>query len=464
MLQVEYKRNLQNNYLVIEAEEEPEENYCLQMAEHNKIPGLLSFHSTRMDGKLYIQYEITSKEPMDQMYKKKILSGNQLIWILTEIYDLLEKIQEYLLNPIQILFDPQYIFISTEDRTLQFCYLPGKEQKETIQILAEFILKHLDHEDLQAVEMGYLFYQCVQEENFSLKQILKQLLHKEKRMISDKDYADIEKREKKETIINKINIEKKAEVQKEYDAALYGERTEIKEDIYDVYKVTHKERKKEQEKRKIDVIFQVIHPAVLISALLLMVMIELLYYFQLISLTEAGGMFFLMISVEMLGNQLWKKRQERKEEHEFRWISEEEDAMYRILQEEMYDEDPGETRYLGEQKQESELHLIPVAGKETGNRGSVHPEIVMRSEPLLIGKRKGESDIILDSPTVSRTHAILERKGGMYYLCDLNSKNGTFCNGERLLPQVKHNIVQDDRIAFADLEYRAVIYSSEDSV
>lgn len=464
-MQVEYKRNLQNNYLVIEAEEEPEENYCLHMAENNKIPGLLSFHSTRMDGKLFIQYEITSREPMDQIYKKKILSGNQLIGILTEIYDLLEKIQEYLLNPIQILFDPQYIFIGAEDRTLQFCYLPGKEQKETIQILAEFILKHLDHEDLQAVEMGYLFYQCVQEENFSLKQVLKQLLHKEKRMISDKDYADIGKREKKENV---INTEKKAEFQKQYDADPYGERTEIKEDIYDVYKVTHKERKREQKKeqgkRKIDVIFQVIHLAVLISALLLIVMIELLYYFQIISLTEAGGMFFLMISVEMMGNQLWKKRKERKEEHEFRWISEEEDAMYRILQEEMYDEDPGETRYLGEQKQESELHLIPVAGKESANRGTVHPEIVMRSEPLLIGKRKGESDIILDSPTVSRTHAILERKGSMYYLCDLNSKNGTFCNGERLLPQEKHNIVQDDRIAFAELEYRAVIYSSAESV
>lgn len=507
-MQVEFKRNLQNNYMVIEAEGDPEENYCLEMAEHNQISGLLTFHSIRTDGRLYIQYEITSRQPLAQMYEKKVLSGNQLSGILTEIYELLENVQEYLLNPSQILFDPQYIYVSAEDRSLQFCYLPGKEQKEMIQVLAEFILKHLDHEDFQAVEMGYLFYQCVQEENFSLKQILKKLLHREKN--KGAEYTDTEKRWKEYRINenksgsrteNKIEnrtehrIEHK-ERRKEYafeEEDCGSENSAQNPDMYDVYKVTHKERKKEYTKNWLDQFFQLIHPAVLISTLLLLAVIEILYYFLFINLTEAGGMFFLLISVEMLGNQLWKKRRQKKDEHEFRWISEEEEAMYRILQDEMYDEnfvkkeeemqrraddgqkrngepwtemladqDSQETRYLGEKKEIQELRLMPVAGKESGK--GVHPEIVMRNEPILIGKRKGESDIILDSPTVSRTHAMLERKGGMYYICDLNSKNGTFCNGERLMPQERRRIMQDDLIVFAELEYRAAIYSSEDTV
>lgn len=487
-MHVEYKRNLQNNYMIMEAEEEPKENYCLHMAENNQIPGLLSFHSTRTDGRLYIQYEITSKQPMEQIYGKKGLSGEQLYKILTEVSNMLETVQKYLLNPSHILFDPKYVYVSAEDRTLQFCYLPGKEHTETIQVLAEFFLKHLDHEDLRAVEIGYLFYQNVQEENYSLKQILKKILYENKAVISEKDDFNTER--KKREIPNIQNHEWKTDTADSRNEKYEAAPDETDSTMYDVYKVTHKERTDKHSERWIDRLFLLVHPAVLLTSLIFFAVIEILYYFRIINLTEAGGMFFLVISVEMLGNQIWKKRKNKKEEQAFRWISEEEEAMYRILQEEMYDDsftqnradntyenrykkesrdavseqDPGETRYLGEIRQIPELRLIPVVNKENNSRKLLHPEIVVRNESLLIGKRKGESDIILDSPTVSRTHAMLERNGDMYYVCDLNSKNGTFCNGERLIPQEKCRIQQEDLIAFAELEYRAVLYSSNDSL
>ena len=39
---------------------------------------------------------------------------------------------------------------------------------------------------------------------------------------------------------------------------------------------------------------------------------------------------------------------------------------------------------------------------------------------------------------------------------DLNSRNGTFCNGERLRPQGQRTIQEGDIIAFAEIEYRRV--------
>ena len=503
-MQVEYKRNLQNNYLVLGVEEETEEDYCLHMAETNNISGLLPFQSVRTDGRLFLQYEITSKQSLEQLYGKRQLSGEQMNKILTELSEMLEAIQKYLLNPVHILFDPQYIFVSAGDQSLQFCYLPEKNPKGTILPLAEFFLKHLNHEDFQAVEMGYQFYQQVLEENLSLRKILKEIIHKEfanreilnndfvykegsNKELENKEYANKEYANKeyankeyanRETL-RKENLDKKyssAEKEKSYLNERIPERQknaaeESQDDDYNVYKVTHKERKKENK------LFQVIHPAVLISALFLFAVIEILYYFQWINLTEAGGMFFLLISVELLGNQLWSKRRKRQEEQEIRWISEEEDAVYRMLQDEMYeeyrndekqrtqepqDEEPGETRYLGKTEARTELRLIPAAGKESGKWKFGYQEIVVREEAVLIGKRKGESDVILDSPTVSRTHALLERKGSSYYVCDLNSKNGTFCNGERILPQEKRKIENEDLISFAELEYRAVIYSESD--
>ena len=44
-MKAEFKRDLKNNYLVIEGQEEAVGNdYCIPMVEQNRIPGLLPFH------------------------------------------------------------------------------------------------------------------------------------------------------------------------------------------------------------------------------------------------------------------------------------------------------------------------------------------------------------------------------------------------------------------------------------
>lgn len=45
--------------------------------------------------------------------------------------------------------------------------------------------------------------------------------------------------------------------------------------------------------------------------------------------------------------------------------------------------------------------------------------------------RHPEDDIFLDDITVSRHHAVLELEGGLLYVADNESTNGTYVNGER---------------------------------
>jgi hypothetical protein len=51
--------------------------------------------------------------------------------------------------------------------------------------------------------------------------------------------------------------------------------------------------------------------------------------------------------------------------------------------------------------------------------------------PLTIGRDKSV-ELVLTDPEVSRRHARLETQGGVVYLRDLQSSNGTFLNGRRL--------------------------------
>lgn len=79
-----------------------------------------------------------------------------------------------------------------------------------------------------------------------------------------------------------------------------------------------------------------------------------------------------------------------------------------------------------------------------------------RRFPLIDGQTwsvgRGEGcTILLDSRSVSRLHALVQRRdAGDYYLVDLGSRNGSFVNGRRVSVPVR--FVDHDRLVFGDQE------------
>lgn len=82
---------------------------------------------------------------------------------------------------------------------------------------------------------------------------------------------------------------------------------------------------------------------------------------------------------------------------------------------------------------------------------------------FLIGRKDPERgidpevDLSLDGGLdagVSRSHALLVRRGAEYTLEDLASANGTFVNGRRLPPQVPTRLHPDDELLFGTLTVR----------
>ena len=73
--------------------------------------------------------------------------------------------------------------------------------------------------------------------------------------------------------------------------------------------------------------------------------------------------------------------------------------------------------------------------------------------PFLIGKMRGTADLILPSPTVSRIHARIRVSQGKWYLKDMNSKNGTYKNGERIQGEQEMEIREGDELQFAERIY-----------
>jgi len=63
--------------------------------------------------------------------------------------------------------------------------------------------------------------------------------------------------------------------------------------------------------------------------------------------------------------------------------------------------------------------------------------------------RHPDCDIVLDVGAVSRQHAQITQAGGIYYVEDLGSRNGTFVNGQQI--QARHQLDDNDRVKICDL-------------
>ena len=122
---------------------------------------------------------------------------------------------------------------------------------------------------------------------------------------------------------------------------------------------------------------------------------------------------------------------------------------YAVAEETVYEEDDmGKTVYMEEQPEtrETRHRLMTEEGKLL---------VSLEQDTYTIGKKRGEADLVLEEPSVSRLHARIVKETDGYYLEDMNSTNGTLKNGLRLQPYEKRKLEEGDEITFGK---RILIY------
>ena len=124
-----------------------------------------------------VYYDITSRHSMTALFEEKKMDLESLQMILGGFIQIMEEMSEYLLNPCQLILEPEYIYLDAERKSVRFCYMPGfhGEVQKQFQSLAEYILPKLDHEDGKAVMLGYSVYRRALEDSFHLEYIKEEL-------------------------------------------------------------------------------------------------------------------------------------------------------------------------------------------------------------------------------------------------------------------------------------------------
>ena len=98
-------------------------------------------------------------------------------------------------------------------------------------------------------------------------------------------------------------------------------------------------------------------------------------------------------------------------------------------------------------------------GRRRHARGDAWPEVIggahaghqipLRQTPFRIG-RAADNDLVLDDPSVSRSHALIHFTGGGYMLEDQGGRGSTYLNGQSVL---QATLRPGDRIRLGSLEF-----------
>lgn len=501
----DYKRDMNHNYLILYGDQEVDtSSYQVRMLAGNVLPSILKCRIQSLDGKMMFYYEITSRQSISSFYEQKKFKAEDLRLIFGGFIQTMEEMGEYLLNPGQLVLDPDYVYLDVEKKNLYFCYLPGyeKEVREQFRLFTEYILPKLDHEDGQAVMLGYGIYRSALEDSFHLEYIKKELYQKREEM-PEEIFRQDDIPEKKEAVSEEREIplmddlwnrEEKGN-QKKYQKEKQKEKLKEKQKEKQKNKKIKRENDRMQEypgniDEKHEVkksAWLITAAAVTVAAMLGILAANLFGYLPWLSVEIAMGTGLVLLGCGLLAYFV-SRRKRRKEQKNWREKVEKnrkvherqeailgngnqvsplekenrEDATLKTVLE--------EPESLSDRPEEPLCHGIPAAGdfgetvvlsanvmsgpaalvsREPGELATIY----LKEELTIIGKLETACDAVISLPTVSRVHGKIRKRGEEYYLTDLNSRNGTSVNGRILKGDEEYQLQNEDEVDFAQARY-----------
>ena len=449
-MKAEYKRDMNHNYLILYGEKDINtDSYQVRMLVGNIIPSLLKCRIQGVDGKFMMYFDITSKQAVSILYEEKKLGIEDLQLIFGGFVRVMEEAAEYLINPAQLVLKPQYIFADCEKKELFFCLMPGydKDIKEQFQLLTEYILPKIDHEDGEAVILGYGVYRRTMENSFHLEHIKEELYRKQDNKEEIKTETKKDSREISVQETGEENFMQSSEMSENFWREDKAEKT-------DSHKLFGKK------------------VAVFVLILLALAGVTMAISggylpHQDISVLLGivlAGMGGIMLAVLIIRKAKDVYKQPQRESREKPQLSEKfvRPPVNEILQEGSEDsiktmmekksphrereEDFGETVVLSAGVVSGPASLV---SREPGELAPIY----LQEELTVIGKLENACDAVIDLPTVSRIHAKIRKREEEYYLSDMNSRNGTIVNGRLLLPEEEYRLQEEDEVDFAQARY-----------
>lgn len=424
-MKAEFSREAYHSYMILEPEGTNKGSFEEQMLVNQKSEYLLHFHPQETDGVRKYFYEITGMLDFVSCVNRKTVSCQALRGMIRSILGVCDAVNEYLLDPEGLLLMPDRIYMDVDGEQMHFAYLPGYQSDflQGLQGLSECMLSAADHTDRECVLLVYEFYRILREPDFTAASIRK--------LLGD-DFGE--------------DAPQPQLPHKREEAVIYRQKETVPE--------PDREEGNRKKGKTGQVICYGLGGGICLAAALayrfgwLSGTAEYLnigekYILAGILLCFGGGMFVVM--------RVLQYRRESTQRAEDPYCLQPEEDFWK-------EEDfpGGHYEFNDESEYDCDHTVVLTAGKGIrlcSMNKQIAADLAVCEFPSIIGAKAPEAQTVLACAGVSRKHALLEQEAGRYYLSDLDSTNGTWLNGERLRPDEKKVLVNEDLITFADVRF-----------
>ena len=128
----------EKRFLMYEIEDVDLDTLTLGMLTNNKIAGLAEVSFTQMDNRKLIRYDITSRVSVKELLEG-IVNRKRLLGVLSGIIDAMMAADEYMINPETIVLNPNYIFSDPHSGETVLICMPVVEPDQDHMELKLFI-------------------------------------------------------------------------------------------------------------------------------------------------------------------------------------------------------------------------------------------------------------------------------------------------------------------------------------
>ena len=412
-MEISYKRDPNVSHMIIDGVPAVS-GYEDRMIGENDIPCLLKFSRAGTYGRYGYWYDISCKKSLKAYLLSEGITMNTVYNCLKSISDCVEILKRYLLHPESIIISPETIFIGEDGFVTRgfFAYVPGLQEdfEKGIQSIAEFLIENVDHDSTDIMQACYRIYEKISRGETSMDELLievKGINHE-----ANKSYHAEE--------INKANgsldsgrIKDNLEEQHSSNTMDYDNPSEL----------------------------------MIINAI-----------------PNADEDLFSPIQKEPKRKRSRRKRREKEENNKQGILS--------LFKKDIKDKKK-ELFPSGEELEDFILDPV-VSNAPVDNMATVllnpgdnslsrrlryegrgnHLDMDIDKTPFLIGSRRDGNDGVIEEGVVSRTHARIIIKEDEFFIEDLESRNGTFLNGQILDFNKQAKLNPGDRISFANVGYR----------
>jgi hypothetical protein len=466
----EYMYDGEKSYLVISIPVQNEiKHYQLEMLERNNIEPLLPLTVQRFNEEQRLYYEITSKISIERIFERKRINAEEFEYIVMQLASLPNELKDYLLDISFVVLDKSYIYCDPLTMKLYFLYIPIPMYENAPDRFRLFI-KRMIIDDINLMDD-------------SSGNLLKRLL-------------DVLKLEafNAEKLVQSITAD---ETDKKEDTEIKPEKEEttVRQMEYSVEEENHITKAPNTNPGSVRG-FTYPLSSYLITASLNLVMIAILIIsFVTGQSDDAGSKFLGVVLVTAAVNyfaitRLFSKdkriQSENKTTVSKRYVNQsikiapkimsfhenrlantdasagketKDNGTYYDMVEEPLRKYPvrGKLgRFVRFENMDSDSCRTMILGEKTGNApflqslSNPSERITVDKNSILIGRLQGSADYVIDNKAVGKIHAEIVKKGERFYIIDLNSVNGTFVNGERIVCNTETLIKNGDKIALAN--------------